>query len=109
MNLHITNLNANTIERDLLKLFSRFGEVGTVQVVRDKLNNRSRGRAFVEMPSSTEANKAITGLHRSDCGGKLISVVEVAYNPSPDAWTFLSTDKGARHNEFLNGEKTSLL
>jgi RNA recognition motif-containing protein len=109
MNLHITNLNANTIERDLLKMFSRYGEVGTVQVVRDKLNNRSRGRAFVEMPSSVDATKAITGLHRSDHGGKLISVVEIGYNPSPDAWTFLTNDIKSGQNDFITGDKGSLL
>lgn len=109
MNLHITNLTANTIERDLLKAFSRFGEVGAVQVVRDRLNNRSRGRAFVEMPSAAEAAKAIAALHRSEWGGKKLSVVEVIYNPSPDAWTFLSTDKRSAVDEFNYRDTTSML
>lgn len=93
MNMHITNLNVNTIERDLLKLFSPYGEVGSVLLVRDKLNNRSRGRAFIEMPRSAEAAKAIMHLHRSAYLGKTISVVEVPYNPSPDAWTFGENNK----------------
>jgi RNA recognition motif-containing protein len=94
MNLHISNLNTNIIESDLYKMFARFGEVGTVHLVRDKLNNRSRGRAFVEMLLKKDGENAILHLHRSDCKGKTISVMEVGYNPSPDAWTFRSLDSG---------------
>jgi RNA recognition motif-containing protein len=88
MNIHVTNLNSNIIENDLYKMFSQFGEVSTVQLVRDKLNNRSRGRAFVEMELKGDGEIAILKLHQTECGGKIISVTEVGYNPSPDAWTF---------------------
>lgn len=88
MNIHISNLNSNIIESDLYKMFSPFGEVGTVHLVRDKLNNRSRGRAFVEMPKSKDAQTAILQLHQSENKGKRLTVTEVAYQPAPDAWTF---------------------
>lgn len=88
MNIHISNLNSNIIESDLYKMFSLYGEVGTVHLVRDKLNNRSRGRAFVEMPIDKDAQKAILQLHQSQSKGKRISVSEMAYQPAPDAWTF---------------------
>ncbi len=69
-------------------MFSRFGEVDDVKIVRDKLNNRSRGRAFVEMPIAKHAQTAIVQLHRSESKGKRINVAEVEYQPAPDAWTF---------------------
>jgi RNA recognition motif-containing protein len=88
MQLHISNLSLNIIETDLYKMFSRFGEVDNVKIVRDKLNNRSRGRAFVEMPVAKDAQMALLQLHHSESKGKRISVAEVGYQPAPDAWTF---------------------
>ena len=106
MNLHITNLSSNIIESDLYKMFSRFGEVGGVQIVRDKLNNRSRGRAFVEMPTEKEARSAILQLHQSESKGKKISVTEVGYQPAPDAWTFYAfTDRTDTREKYEGGEK----
>ena len=88
MHLHISNLSSNIIETDLYKMFSRFGEVENVKIVRDRLNNRSRGRAFVEMPMPNAARAAIVQLHNSQSNGRKISVAEVEYQPAPDAWTF---------------------
>lgn len=88
MNIHVSNLNSNIIESDLYKMFAPFGEVGTVHLVRDKLNNRSRGRAFIEMPVSKDGQAAILQLHQSESKGKRLSVAEVEYQPAPDAWTF---------------------
>jgi hypothetical protein len=47
-------------------------------------------------------------LHRSDHNGRLISVVEVGYNPSPDAWTFLTNDKRSDKSDFITGDKSPL-
>lgn len=82
MNIHISNLHSNLIESDLLKIFSQFGEVVSVLLVRDKLNNRSKGRAFIGMPTASEAARAIVGLHGSAILGKTVSVTEVNYDPS---------------------------
>jgi RNA recognition motif-containing protein len=88
MNIHISNLHFNVIERDLQRMFSAFGEVSSVEVVRDQLNYRSRGRAFVQMPVELEAHTAIGKLDKSLCKGKVIRVAEVAYHPGKDAWDF---------------------
>ncbi|MGZ5511604.1 MAG: RNA recognition motif domain-containing protein [Nitrososphaeraceae archaeon] len=58
MNIHVANLNLNLIESDLQRMFSPFGEVKTVNLIRDSLNNRSRGRAFIDMPVEKEGKKA---------------------------------------------------
>ncbi len=88
MNIHVSNLNCNLIESDLMRLFRVFGEVNSVQIVRDKLNNRSRGRAFVNMPKDVEAKKAIVQLNRLLVKGKSISVSEVTYNPGYNSYEF---------------------
>jgi RNA recognition motif-containing protein len=82
MNIHVANLNINAIESDLHRLFARFGEVKAITIVRDKLNNRSRGRAFVDMPVDLEGRKAVAMLDGSDMMGKTVKVTQVEYDPS---------------------------
>jgi RNA recognition motif-containing protein len=85
MQIHVSNLHSNLIEADVQRLFSRFGEVDTVRLMRDKLNNRSLGRAFVEMPVQKEAVQAIISLNGNDIKGKKLTVSEVMYDPAPNA------------------------
>jgi RNA recognition motif-containing protein len=74
MDIQITNISLQTVESDLRRLFTPFGEVETVQVVRDKWNNRSTGRALVNMPVEKQAEAAILTLHGIVLGGKTIAV-----------------------------------
>lgn len=88
MNILIANLHSNFIEADVLRFFARFGEVESVNLVRDKLNNRSMGRAFVEMPVRSEAEQAVISLNKTKLGGLSVEVSEVLYDPAPHAsWT----------------------
>jgi RNA recognition motif-containing protein len=76
MNIQITNLHLNIIENDLQRLFAPFGEVRAISILRDKLNNRSRGRATIDMPVNRQAQNAIVSLHGTILAGKLINVSE---------------------------------
>lgn len=76
MNIEITNIHLNVIESDLRRLFTPFGEVRTVELVRDKWNNRSTGRALINMPVEKQAQTAIITLHGTMMGGKSIAVTE---------------------------------
>lgn len=77
MNIQIFNLNRDTVERDLRKLFSAFGSVTSADVMRDKLNGRSKRVAIIEMPVEREARQAIESLHLTEFEGMLISVSEL--------------------------------
>jgi RNA recognition motif-containing protein len=88
----VSNLHSNLIESDVQRLFSRFGEVDTVRLMRDKLNNRSLGRAFVDMPVSKDATQAIISLNGSEVKGKKLTVSEVVYDPAPNASWSVSQD-----------------
>ena len=81
MHIHITNLHLNTNESDLLRMFTPFGEVKQIELIRDKLTNRSRGRAFVHMPNEKEGLKALTTMDGSAFMGKMIHLSEVTYDP----------------------------
>lgn len=92
MQIHVSNLHSNLIESDVQRLFSRFGEVDSVRLMRDKLNNRSLGRAFVDMPVPKDGAQAIIGLNGSDVKGKKLAVSAVVYDPAPNASWNVSQD-----------------
>jgi RNA recognition motif-containing protein len=82
MNIHVTNLHPNLIETDLQRLFAAFGDVDSIEIIRDKINHRSRGRAFVYMPVEKEAGKALVQLNGRLIMGKLMQLAEVKYDPT---------------------------
>ena len=64
MNIYVGNIDGQVSESDLHDLFTSFGEVGKVSIVRDR-HGISKGFGFVEMPSEDEANSAIERLNRT--------------------------------------------
>ncbi len=74
MNIEITNIHLNVIESDIRRLFTPFGEVRDVELLRDKWNNRSTGRALVNMPVEKQAQTAIVTLNGTMLSGKTIMV-----------------------------------
>jgi RNA recognition motif-containing protein len=76
MNIYVGNLSTDVSEEDLNGLFSEFGKVASVKVIRDMFSQESRGFAFVEMPGKDEAMKAIEGLNTKEFKGKSIVVNE---------------------------------
>lgn len=87
MNIHVTNLHLNLVESDLRRMFTPYGEVNFVKLVRDKLNHRSSGRAFIDMPVEKEGSKAILSLNGTKINGKSILVSEVKYDPNHNSYT----------------------
>jgi RNA recognition motif-containing protein len=79
MNIQITNLDLSLIEADLQRLFTPYGEIYTIQIVRDNWNNRSRGKAFIDMPVEKEAQNAILKLNGVLLGRKKIVVTGMSY------------------------------
>ncbi len=74
MNMYVSNLSFHTTEEDLKKLFAQYGEVSSVKVITDRDTGRSRGFAFVEMDSSTEATEAMKNLNNKEVEGRAMSV-----------------------------------
>ena len=76
MNLYIGNLSWGCTEEELQQFFESCGTVESRKIVKDKVTNRSRGFAFVEMPNEEEAREAINKLNGANLGGRSISVNE---------------------------------
>ncbi len=74
MNIYVSNLSFHTSEEDLKNLFSKYGNVTSAKIIMDRMTNRSRGFAFVEMPSEEEGNEALKGLNGKDVQGRALSV-----------------------------------
>src|SRR5688572_29419900 len=81
MNIFVAKLNFKTRKEELEAAFAKYGQVTSVNIVRDKQTGRSKGYGFVEMPNDDEANNAIAALNENELEGRQI-VVKVA-NPKP--------------------------
>jgi RNA recognition motif-containing protein len=57
-------------------LFETFGQVASAEIIKDKFSGESKGFAFVEMPSKSEAQAAMTGLNGREVDGKSLTVNE---------------------------------
>jgi cold-inducible RNA-binding protein len=63
MNIFISNISFKVREQALTELFSQFGEVTSVRIIKDKETRRSKGYGFVEMANENEGNAAINALN----------------------------------------------
>ena len=76
MNIYVGNLAYDVTEADLRHAFEPFGAVASVNVIKDNVSGQSKGFGFVEMPSTTEAQAAITGLNGKELKGRALNVNE---------------------------------
>jgi RNA recognition motif-containing protein len=74
MNIYISNLDTNLKSEDLRALFSKYGEVKSVEIAMDAFTDKSRGFGHLEMPHDEEAREAISELHHSELSNRTISV-----------------------------------
>ena len=63
MKIYVGNLSFDVTEEELRSEFVSFGEVESVNIITDKYSGRPKGFAFVEMPSVSEGQAAITALN----------------------------------------------
>lgn len=76
MKLYVGNLAYSTTEDELKQIFSEFGTVDSVTVIKDRFTGQSKGFGFVEMPNQQEAEAAIKELDGADLGGRKLRVNE---------------------------------
>jgi cold-inducible RNA-binding protein len=78
MNMYVGNLSYDVTETDLRAAFEAFGAVASVSIsiIKDQSSGQSKGFGFVEMPSASEAQAAITGLHGKELMGRTPNVNE---------------------------------
>jgi RNA recognition motif-containing protein len=76
VNLYVGNLALDVTEDDLKQLFTQFGQVASVSIIKDKYSGQSRGFAFVEMPNKPEGEAALAGLKGKALNTRTMDVSE---------------------------------
>tara|TARA_Y100000588_G_scaffold1046_1_gene1436 strand:+ start:6553 stop:6828 length:276 start_codon:yes stop_codon:yes gene_type:complete len=76
LRIYVGNLSYQATEQELRDTFEAHGEVEETYIVRDRDTGRSRGFAFVEMPTDDEAKAAIEDLNGKEVGGRTLTVNE---------------------------------
>ena len=76
MNIYVGNLSFDATESDIESAFGEYGDVQTVNIVKDRETGRSRGFGFVEMKDAQAGQLAIDGLNLKDIAGRAVTVNE---------------------------------
>ncbi len=78
MNIYVGNLSLEVTEEELRQEFVAFGEVLSVTIMNDKYigSGQSRGYGFIEMPSLSEGQAAITALTGKTLRHRTIDVIQ---------------------------------
>jgi RNA recognition motif-containing protein len=63
MKIYVGNLPYEVTEAELREEFGTFGEVASINIIKDKYTGRPRGFGFVEMAIVSEGRAAIAGLN----------------------------------------------
>ncbi len=74
MQLYVGNLAYSVTEDDLKEAFTAFGEVASVNLIKDRMTGQSKGFGFVDMPRNSEADTAIKSLNGKPIKGRAIKV-----------------------------------
>jgi len=92
MNIYVGNIPRETTEKEIRDAFEQYGEVDTVNLVKDRYTNTLKGFGFVEMPKKNEAENCIKGLD-----GQMFSGRPLTVNPAkPKVAT--TNDRPRRYN-----------
>ncbi len=76
MNIFVGNLSFETTNETLRAEFEAYGEITSVNILKDRMTNRSRGFGFVEMANQEEAVKAIEAMNGKNIDGRTINAAE---------------------------------
>ena len=72
--LKVNGLTYRTVERDVEKLFDKYGKVNEVFIPKDKFSGKSRGFAFVRFIHKSDAKEAYEDMHKYIYDGRQITI-----------------------------------
>ena len=74
--IYVANISFNATEQDIRDLFSEYGEIESVKMIKDKYTGQSRGFAFVEMETEDDVKKVISALNGTIFMGRTLTVAK---------------------------------
>ncbi|XP_078445374.1 organelle RRM domain-containing protein 6, chloroplastic-like [Wolffia australiana] len=75
--IFVSRLSSYTTEEELRSMFSPFGKIQEVRLIRDKITRRPKGFGFVRYETEEEAERAMKAMDSRIFSGRLI-FVEIA-------------------------------
>ena len=81
MNIYVGNLDYNLKEEELGEIFSEYGEVTSVKIIKDRETGRAKGFGFVEMAVEAEGEKAVEELDGAEVNGRNMKVNKARPRP----------------------------
>ena len=82
--IYVGSLAECLTECQLRDLFSTYGKVVRIQIVRHKFTRKSAGYGFVEMDSGEEALRAVVALEGTEFAGHCLRLYVTSYTtPAP--------------------------
>ena len=76
MKVYVGNLPFNVDDEKLRELFSSFGDIQEVQVIKNKFSGRSKGFGFITFTNKEDAEKAIGEMNEKEVEGRNLKVNE---------------------------------
>ena len=74
--LYVGNLAYAVTESDLRDAFAQFGEISSVNIIKDRETGRSKGFGFVEFSDDQAGATAIEQMNGQELGGRALTVNE---------------------------------
>jgi len=74
MYIYVGNIPREATEAAIREEFERYGEVSSVNLIKDKFSNMLKGFGFVDMPKKEEAENAIKNLDGTMFNGRPLTV-----------------------------------
>jgi RNA recognition motif-containing protein len=96
MNIYVGNLSRQAGETEVRALFSQFGEVKAVKMIKDQETGETRGFAFVEMIDSQAGKQAVQELDSSMFQNRRLKVNE-AKPKGPTVYNSFSNQYGYKN------------
>ncbi|XP_028789609.1 U11/U12 small nuclear ribonucleoprotein 31 kDa protein-like [Neltuma alba] len=78
--IYVSNLDFSLTNSDLNTLFSTFGKIARVTVLKDRVTRQSRGVAFIQYVSRDDAQKAAREMNRKVLNGRTLTASIAADN-----------------------------
>ena len=72
--LFVGGINYNTTEDTIKELFSKYGKIIDLKLIRDRITGKSKGFAFITFELASEAFEARMGLNGFELEGRNIGV-----------------------------------
>ena len=83
MNIYVGQLPPSVTEEDLREIFKEFGEIVSLNLMKDRFSGQSKGYGFIDMPDNSQADKAIKALNKTMFKGREIKVNQAEQRKKP--------------------------